>query len=237
MIEIANLTKKFGKVTALNNVTLSIKDKGCCALLGFNGAGKSTLINVLTSVLPPTSGTVKINGYDLEKDKNSIKQIVALSPQESAVAKNLTVTENLTLIATLYGLDDVSERVQSTIKQFGLEEKANVLAKRLSGGQIKRLSIALAVIVKPQILFLDEPTLGLDVRARQKLWSIIKQLKEEISVFLTTHYLEEVEALTDEVAIISKGEIKAVGTIENLKAQTGEDSLEKAFLRLTESEE
>lgn len=237
MIEIKNVTKKFGKVTALDGVTLTIGDNECFALLGFNGAGKTTLINILSTVLSPTSGEATVNGYDLNADRMEIKRLVNVSPQEAAVAKNLTVEENLRFIADLYGISNPKQAVESALTEFDLTEKRATLAKRLSGGQAKRLSLALAVITQPQILFLDEPTLGLDVKARAKLWALIERLKSKMTVVLTTHYLEEVERLTDRIAVISRGKIKAVGTLAELLSLTGEPTLEKAFLALSEEDE
>lgn len=235
MIEINGLTKKFGALTAVNDVSLSIKDKECFALLGLNGAGKTTLINMLSTQMLPTSGSANIYGYDLIKDTEKIKNIVNISPQESAVAKNLTVRENLELIAGLYGIED-NTKIDSILKEFGLTEKSKVFAKNLSGGQLRRLSIALAIITEPKVLFLDEPTLGLDVKARKLLWREIEKLKEKSTIILTTHYLEEVESLADKVAIISKGKIKVVGTVDEIKTQTKTNSLEDAFINLTEED-
>ena len=237
MIEIKNITKKFGKFTALDGVTLTINDNECFAILGFNGAGKTTLINILTTVLPKTSGDVIINGFVLGKDNYEIKKIVNVSPQEIAVCKNLTVKENFELIANLYQIEDKESSINNAINNFGLSEKKDVLAKKLSGGQLKRLSIALAVITNPKILFLDEPTLGLDIKARQKLWDTITALKSKMTIFLTTHYLEEVEKLTDKIAVISKGQIKATGTLSELLEKTQTSTLQDAFLKLTEGEE
>lgn len=235
MIEINGLTKKFGALTAVNDVSLSINDKECFALLGLNGAGKTTLINMLSTQMLPTSGSANIYGYDLIKDAETIKNIVNISPQESAVAKNLTVKENLELIAELYGIED-NTKIDSILKEFGLTEKSKVFAKNLSGGQLRRLSIALAIITEPKVLFLDEPTLGLDVKARKLLWREIEKLKEKSTIILTTHYLEEVESLADKVAIISKGKIKVVGTVDEIKTQTKTNSLEDAFINLTEED-
>ena len=237
MIEIKNVTKKFGKFTALDGVTLTINDNECFTILGFNGAGKTTLINILTTVLPKTSGDVIINGFVLGKDNYEIKKIVNVSPQEIAVCKNLTVKENFELIANLYQIEDKESSINNAINNFGLSEKKDVLAKKLSGGQLKRLSIALAVITNPKILFLDEPTLGLDIKARQKLWDTITALKSKMTIFLTTHYLEEVEKLTDKIAVISKGQIKATGTLSELLEKTQTSTLQDAFLKLTEGEE
>ena len=237
MIEIQGLTKKFGALTAVDNLSLTVGDNECFALLGFNGAGKTTLINLLTTVLPPTAGTAKINGLDLLCDREKIQSVINVSPQEIAVAKNLTVEENLSLVADMYGISDKKQAVENALAEFGLEEKRKTLAKRLSGGQQRRLSLALAVITRPQILFLDEPTLGLDVKARKKLWKIVQSLKNKMTIFLTTHYLEEVEALTDRIAIISGGKLKAVGTVQELLTLTGENNLESAFLSLAEGGE
>ena len=236
IIEVRNLTKKFGKVVAVSDASFSVQEKECFALLGFNGAGKTTLINLLTTVLSPTSGTAIIDGNDLVREAQPIKRVINVSPQETAVAKNLTVRENLTLIANLYGLKDPKTEAERILTEFDLQEKADVLAKKLSGGQAKRLSIALAVITKPKILFLDEPTLGLDIKARQQLWKTIEVLKQQMTIILTTHYLEEVERLTDRIAVITRGNIKAVGTLAELLSATNEQTLEGAFLQLAEEE-
>lgn len=236
MINTTNLTKKFSKLTAIDNVNISIADNECFALLGLNGAGKTTLLNMLSTQINPTSGTATINGFDILKDKKELRKIINISPQESAVAKNLTVRENLNLIATLYEIDNKTEKIEKTIEEFGLKEKEKTLCKKLSGGQMRRLSIALAIITEPKILFLDEPTLGLDVKARKTLWTIIETLKEKMTIILTTHYLEEVESLADKIAIISRGKIKAIGTIDEIKQQTGTQTLEQAFISMTEEE-
>lgn len=237
MIKVQNLTKKFGDFTALDNVSFSVGENECFALLGLNGAGKTTLINILTTVLLPTSGSAAVCGYDVVKDSYAVKERINISPQEIAVAKNLTVEENLALIADLYAVQNAKEEIENVLESFGLTEKRRALAKKLSGGQLKRLSIALAVLTSPQILFLDEPTLGLDIKARQKLWETIERLKGKMSIFLTTHYLEEVERLTDRIGIISRGKLKAVGTLQELLEKTGKTTLEEAFLALEEGEE
>lgn len=237
MIEVKNLTKMFSKLVAVNDVCLTIGDNDCFALLGLNGAGKSTLINLLSTQIYPTSGTAILNGFDLQTQREQIRKIVNISPQESAVAKNLTVKENLDLIATLYDIENKDEKIEKIIEEFGLVEKKNVLCKKLSGGQMRRLSIALAIISDPKILFLDEPTLGLDVKARKILWEIIEKLKSKMTIVLTTHYLEEVEHLADKIGVISRGKIKVVGTLDQILSQTGKSSLEEAFVSLTEEEE
>lgn len=234
MIKIVNVYKKFGKVVALDNVSLDINDNECFTLLGFNGAGKTTLINILSTIIKKDSGTVLINNLDIDKDASKIKEIINISPQEIAVAKNLTVYENLNLIADLYSIDAKEEKINKIIEDFELEEKRNELAKKLSGGQLKRLSIALAVLTNPKYLFLDEPTLGLDIKARKILWNMIKSLKNKMTIFLTTHYLDEVENLTDRVGIMSKGKIKNVGTIDEILKFSNTATLEDAFLQLSE---
>lgn len=236
MIEIKNLTKKFRNFVAVNNVSLTINSGECFALLGLNGAGKTTLINMLTTQTRPTSGSAIIDGFDLIKQSEEIKKIINISPQESAVAKNLTVKENLQLVCDLYNIKNSGEQVNNLICHFGLEQKQNELCKKLSGGQLRRLSIALAMITNPKILFLDEPTLGLDVKARKHLWDIIDKLKSQTTIVLTTHYLEEVEHLADKIAIISAGKIKAVGSPNQIVATANAKNLEDAFINLAEEE-
>ncbi len=236
MIEIQNLTKKFKTLTAVNNVSLTIKENECFALLGLNGAGKTTLINMLSTVMLPTSGTAKIGGYDIVKNTLDVRKIINISPQETAVAKNLTVRENLEFIASLYDIKDKDKKIDKIISKLKLEEKTNVRCKNLSGGQMRRVSLALGLISEPKVLFLDEPTLGLDVKARRILWETISELKGKMTIILTTHYLEEVEKLADEIGIISKGKIKVVGTPAEIIKKTQSKNLEDAFLKLTEEE-
>ena len=237
MIGIAELTKRYGKLTAVDRVSLEVREGECFALLGLNGAGKTTLIDMLSTQVKPSGGNATICGYDLLSQTEEIRKIVNISPQESAFAGNLTVRENLELIADLYDLDRKEERIADAIVTFGLEEKENTRCKKLSGGQQRRLSIALALLTEPKVLFLDEPTLGLDVKARRKLWEIVEGMKGKMTIFLTTHYLEEVEYLADRVAVIAKGKIRAAGTVAELKEQTGKQTLEEAFLSLTGEEE
>lgn len=236
MIKIEELTKKYNKLTAVDKVNLEIKDNECFALLGLNGAGKTTLINMLSTQISPTSGSATINGLDLKNDYSEIRKIINISPQESAIAKNLTVKENLKLISTLYEIENANERIEQIIDEFGLCEKENTLCKKLSGGQCRRLSIALAIITDPKILFLDEPTLGLDVKARKILWDIVEKLKNKMTIILTTHYLEEVEFLADNVAIISKGKIKVNGSMQEIMSSTNSSSLEEGFIKLSEED-
>ena len=237
MIGIAELTKRYGKLIAVDRVSLEVREGECFALLGLNGAGKTTLIDMLSTQVKPSGGNATICGYDLLSQTKEIRKIVNISPQESAFAGNLTVRENLKLIADLYDLDRKEERIADAIGTFGLKEKENTRCKKLSGGQQRRLSIALALLTEPKVLFLDEPTLGLDVKGRRKLWEIVEGLKGKITIFLTTHYLEEVEYLADRAAVIAKGKIRAVGTVADLKEQAGKPTLEEAFLSLTGEEE
>ncbi|MCH5153980.1 MAG: ATP-binding cassette domain-containing protein [Clostridiales bacterium] len=236
MIEIKGITKKYSKVVAVDNVLFSINDNECFALLGLNGAGKSTLINILSTGLLPTSGTATINGFDLLGERDNIRKIINISPQESAVAKNLTVRENLELIASLYGIENRRSKIDAIIDKFALKEKENVQCKKLSGGQLRRVSIALAMITEPKILFLDEPTLGLDVKSRKTLWEIIKEIKDNLTILLTTHYLEEVEFLADRIGIISRGKMQVIGSRDEIVNNCKTDNLESAFIMLTEEE-
>lgn len=234
-IEIKNLVKKYGDFTAVDGVSLDVEKGELFSLLGENGAGKSTTIGVLCSLVSKTDGEVKIQGYDLEKDNEKVRKIVSLSPQQSAVANNLTVKENLNLILSLYGVEEnVKETVENALKDFSLKDVENKRAKTLSGGYQRRLSIAMALITNPEVLFLDEPTLGLDVRARRDLWKIISSLKGKITVILTTHYMEEAEALSDRIAIMKKGKIIEIGSAQELKKKAKTDDFEQAFLTLTE---
>lgn len=238
MITITSLTKRYGDLTAVDHLDLSVREGELFSLLGLNGAGKSTTIKMLSCLIRPTSGTADIMGFDLLKDSQKIKEILNVSPQETAVAPNLSPVENLKMIAGIYGTPkkEIQGKVDKMIGTLKLEEVKGKKAKLLSGGMQRRLSIAMALITDPRILFLDEPTLGLDVIARRELWNIIKKLKGNTTIFLTTHYLEEVEALSDRVAIMQKGKIKAIGTVEELLSQTGSKTLEDAFIKLNEEE-
>lgn len=230
----SNLTKKYGEFTAVDNLNLAIKEGELFSLLGVNGAGKTTTIKMLSCLIKPSSGDATILDGSIITQPQEIKQKINISPQETAVAGNLSVQENLELIAGLYGQDTKTAK-QSAIKmaaQLGLVELMTKKAKKLSGGMQRRLSIALALITNPQILFLDEPTLGLDVLARRELWTMIKNLKGKITIILTTHYLEEAEALSDRVGVMSKGKLTAIGTVTELTAQTNTTKLEDAFIVL-----
>ena len=233
IIKIDNVSKNYKSKKALRNLSLTIESGELFGLLGINGAGKTTLIKILCGLTKKSSGRVKIAGYDLDYEMSKIKEIVDVSPQETSVATNLTVKENLEFFANIYGSN--KEAVDEIVETFSLGEVLNERAKTLSGGYKRRLSIGVALISKPQILFLDEPTLGLDVFARRELWTIIKKLKGKITIILTSHYLEEIENLCDRVAILSKGELLDVGTINDIKEKTNSKTFENAFIKLVEA--
>lgn len=236
MIRIENLTKQYGKLTALDHLNLQIREGELFALLGVNGAGKTTTIKLLSCLAKPSGGTAIVGGFDVTEEPLAVKRIIAVSPQQTAVAPNLTVKENLELICGVHGYSrkDAKDMTERMLEEFGLQEIAASRAKTLSGGWQRRLSIAMALISNPKVLFLDEPTLGLDVLARRELWNVIRGLKGKVTVVLTTHYLEEAEALCDRIAVMAKGRLTALGTVEELKTLTGTDCLEDAFIALNE---
>lgn len=233
-IQTTNLTKRFGDFVAVDALNLTIEQGELFALLGVNGAGKTTTIKMLSCLSKPTSGDALLLGNSIVSNPLAVKEKINVSPQETAVAPNLTVEENLELIAGIYGCNqkEADKKANQMIVDFGLSEVAKKKAKTLSGGWQRRLSIAMALISDPQILFLDEPTLGLDVLARRELWRVIEQLKHKITIILTTHYLEEVEALSDRVAVIAKGKLMAIGTVAQLTESTHTQNLEDAFVAL-----
>ena len=233
IITIDNVCKNYKSKKALDNVSLKIEQNELFGLLGVNGAGKTTLIKILCGLTKKTSGTITISDFDLEKDIDKIKEIIDISPQETSVANNLTVKENLEFFANIYDNNDTNV-INNVVDIFKLNDVFNQRAKTLSGGFKRRLSIAIALISKPKILFLDEPTLGLDVFARRELWNIIKKLKKDITIILTSHYLEEIENLCDRVAILSNGKLLQTGTIEEIKHITNTEKFEDAFIKLVE---
>lgn len=234
IITIENVCKNYKTKKALDNVSLTIKEGELFGLLGVNGAGKTTLIKILCGLTNKTSGTIMINNFSLDKEIDKIKEIIDISPQETSVANNLTVKENLEFFANIYNNNNAST-INEIIDIFNLNEVINQRAKTLSGGYKRRLSIAIALISKPKILFLDEPTLGLDVFARRELWNIIRKLQKDITIILTSHYLEEIENLCDRVAILSNGKLLKTGTIEELKRITNAQNFEDAFIKLVEA--
>lgn len=238
-VQTTHLTKRYKNKTAVKDLTLSIEEGELYALLGVNGAGKTTTIKMLSCLTEPTAGDAVLLGDSILKAPGKVKQKINVSPQETAVARNLSVRENLEMIAGIYGCDrqNAKTKAEEMIQAFHLEEAAKEKSKVLSGGMQRRLSIAMALISEPKILFLDEPTLGLDVLARRELWALIKTLHGKITVILTTHYMEEAEALSDRIAVLAKGELKAVGTAKELMEKTGSATFEDAFVALaTETE-
>lgn len=233
-IEIKNLRKEYGSLTAVNDISLEVEKGKLFSLLGVNGAGKTTTIKMLTGLAKPTAGDALVMGKSIIHDIQEVKKVVNISPQDTAIAPNLTVRENLEFIAGVYNMNSKEAREKATeiIYKFSLSEVENKRAKTLSGGWKRRISIAMALISDPEVLFLDEPTLGLDVLARRELWEIINALKGKITIVLTTHYMEEVEALSDMVAVMVKGRIKAVGTVNELMESTGTANLEEAFVKI-----
>ncbi|MBR5012423.1 MAG: ABC transporter ATP-binding protein [Clostridia bacterium] len=230
MIKITNLCKNFQTLQAVDNLSLEILEGETFALLGLNGAGKSTTINILCGLLQKTSGQIEVQKFNLDKDMSEIKKIINLSPQETAIANNLTVTENLELIANLYKVENVKDKTKQMLETFDLESKQSTLAKKLSGGQKRKLSIAMALITNPKILILDEPTLGLDIKSRKALWKIISSLKGKTTIILTTHYLEEAENLSDRIGIMTNGKLVALGTKEEIVLKSQKQNFEEAFL-------
>lgn len=228
------LTKHYKSITAVDQLNLSIPQGELFSLLGINGAGKTTALKMLSCLLPPTSGDALLLGHSIVKEPFESKAQINISPQETAVAPNLTVTENLELICGIYGYSKAErkERAAESIRDFSMEPMKNQKAKTLSGGWSRRLSIAMALITQPKILFLDEPTLGLDVLARRELWEIIAKRKGHITIVLTTHYLEEAEALSHRIGIMAKGSLVALGTPEELKSRSGQSRFEDAFVAL-----
>ena len=230
IIKVSNLCKDYKNIKALKNVSLTINEGELYGLLGVNGAGKTTLLKILSGLTKNTSGEFLVDGFSQDK-MEEIKKIIDISPQETAVAKNLTVKENLVFFQELYEKRD-KEYLDFIIENLGLSEVLNQRAKTLSGGYQRRLSIALGLISKPKIFLLDEPTLGLDVIARRELWNIIKKFKGKITIILTSHYLEEIEALCDRVSIMSKGNLLIEGTIDEIKLHAKEESFEEAFVKI-----
>ena len=233
-IRMTDLTKKYGEKTAVDHLNLTVEEGEMFSLLGVNGAGKTTTIRMLSCLSTPTSGKAEIFGHDVTKEADTVKTMVGISTQDTAVAEKLTVEENLRFMAEIFDKNkDDAERV---IKTFGLSEVRKKKAKTLSGGWKRRLSIAMAVIGNPKVLFLDEPTLGLDVLARRELWKIIEEIKKNTTIILTTHYMEEAEALSDRIGVMMNGRLVQLGTLSELEAATGKKGLEEVFVHIAEKE-
>ena len=231
-IETVNLTKKYKEKLAVDKINLSIKKGELFALLGTNGAGKSTTIKMLSTLILPSEGNAKVEELDIVKDSMVIKELINVSPQETAIAPNLTVIENLEFMAGVYEIKNKKEKIDELIKLFKLDEVLKQRAKTLSGGWKRKLSIAIALINEPKVLFLDEPTLGLDVIARKELWNVIEKVKGKITIILTTHYMEEAESLSDRVGIMAKGKLLMVGTTEEIKKKANREKFEDAFVEI-----
>lgn len=233
-VKIENVKKSYKDTKALKGVSAEIKPGELYGLLGLNGAGKTTLISIIAGLTKADDGDITVGGKSVKTESDEVKKIIAVSPQETAVAPNLTVKENLEFFAELYGKP--KDRAIIAIQEFGLTHVENKRAKTLSGGYARRLSVAAAVITEPELLILDEPTLGLDVIARRELWKLIKARKGKTTIILTTHYLEEVEALCDRICLLKEGEKIFEGTVEEMKTLAGQDNFEDAFVKISQGE-
>lgn len=233
-IKAEGLTKKYKDITAVDSLDLNILQGELFSLLGVNGAGKTTTIKMLSCLIKPTGGDAKLLENSIIANESNVKKIIGVSPQETAVAPNLTVKENLELMCGIHGLSKEKRKAKTDelAEQFDLKQILKRKAGKLSGGWQRRLSIAMALISEPKILFLDEPTLGLDVLARRELWDIIKSLKGKVTIILTTHYMEEAEALSDRIGIMKNGKLLALGTADELKRKVNADKFEDAFVAI-----
>ena len=237
-IIIKELTKKYKDVVAVDNLSLSIKEGELVSLLGINGAGKTTTIKMLSCLTLPTSGDALLMGKSIINESSEVKAMIAVSPQETAIAPGLTAKENLELICGVYGFNKEKreQKIKELTELLKLESVLKRKAGKLSGGWQRRLSIAMALISEPQILFLDEPTLGLDVIARSELWDIVRALKGKVTIILTTHYMEEAEALSDRVAIMKSGGLVIYDTVEKIKEIANTSSFEQAFVSIVKGD-
>ncbi len=237
-IEICDLTKQYKDITAVDRLNLSIRQGELFSLLGINGAGKTTTLQMLSCLLRPTAGTACLLRNDITRNPQAVKALIGVSPQETAVAPNLSVQENLELLCGIHGFskERARERTEELLSVFSLEPMAKKAAGKLSGGWQRRLSIAMALVSRPKVLFLDEPTLGLDVIARNELWELIRSLKGSLTIILTTHYMEEAEALSDRIGIMKDGQLIALGTADQLKERAGTEKFEDAFVAIVKGE-
>ena len=237
-IKTMELVKQYKTLTAVDRLYLDIQQGELFSLLGVNGAGKTTTIKMLSCLTKPTGGDALVGGYSITKEPEQVKRLIGVSPQETAVAPNLSVKENLELICGIHGFSKgkTEEKIRELSGQFALDTVLKRKAGKLSGGWQRRVSIAMALISEPQILFLDEPTLGLDVIARHELWETIRSLKGKITIILTTHYMEEAEALSDRIGIMKSGKLLAVGTVEELNALAGTNDFETAFVSIVKED-
>lgn len=237
-IQTKRLTKRYKDLTAVDGLDLTVREGELFSLLGVNGAGKTTTIKMLSCLTRPTDGDAELLGSSIVKNAAAVKSIIGVSPQETAVAPNLSVKENLELMCGIHGFarEKTAAKISELSDKFGIDQVLGKKAGKLSGGWQRRLSIAMALISEPKILFLDEPTLGLDVLARSDLWDNIRTLKGKVTVILTTHYMEEAEALSDRIGIMKSGKLLALGTAEELKAKAGTDKFEDAFVKIVKEE-
>lgn len=237
-IKTMGLVKQYKNLTAVDRLSLKIEQGELFSLLGVNGAGKTTAIKMLSCLTKPTAGDALVGGYSICKETEQVKRLIGVSPQETAVALNLSVKENLELICGIHGFskEKTEEKVRELSEQFTLDSVLKRKAGKLSGGWQRRVSIAMALISEPEILFLDEPTLGLDVIARHDLWTLIRSLKGKITIILTTHYLEEAEALSDRIGIMKSGKLLAQGTAEELKEKAGVSDFETVFVSIVKED-
>ena len=233
-IEIKQLTKRYKDVTAVDGLSLRVEEGELFSLLGVNGAGKTTTIKMLSCLTIPTEGDAFLLGHSIRNESAAVKSLIAVSPQETAIAPGLSVKENLELMCGIHGFtkEKRNAKIQELTVLLGLNSVMNKKAGKLSGGWQRRLSIAMALISEPKILFLDEPTLGLDVLARSELWDLIRSLKGKVTIILTTHYMEEAEALSDRIAIMKDGKLILCDTAEKIKEAAGTDNFEQAFVRV-----
>lgn len=233
-IKATELVKRYKDVIAVDKLDLEIRQGELFSLLGLNGAGKTTTVKMLSCLTNPTAGDALVGGYSVVREAERVKQLIGVSPQENAVAAGLSVKENLALICGIhrFSREKTAQRIAELSSQFGLDKVLNKKAGKLSGGYVRRVSIAMALISEPQILFLDEPTLGLDVIARQELWEAVRALKGRVTIILTTHYMEEAESLSDRIGIMKNGRLLAVGTVDELKARASASDFESAFVSI-----
>lgn len=233
-IKTMELVKQYKNLIAVDKLHLVIQKGELFSLLGVNGAGKTTTIKMLTGLIKPSSGDAFVGGYSITKEPEQVKKLIGVSPQETAVASNLTVKENLELICGIHGYskEKTKKRIEELARQFELDSVLKRKAGKLSGGFKRRISIAMALISEPKILFLDEPTLGLDVIARHELWEVVRSLKGRVTIVLTTHYMEEAEALSDRIGIMKNGRLLVVGTVEELNRKANTNQFEEAFITI-----
>jgi ABC-2 type transport system ATP-binding protein len=233
-IKINNLSKHYKNIIAVDGLNLVINQGELFSLLGINGAGKTTTIKMLCCLLEPTAGDATVEGFSILNEPEKVKKMISVSPQETAVAPNLSVKENLELICGINGFskEKTTAKIREMSEQFALDDVLSRRAGKLSGGWQRRVSIAMALISEPKILFLDEPTLGLDVIARHELWETIRSLKGEITIILTTHYMEEAESLSDRIGIMKNGKLLAIGTVDELNERAGTNDFEAAFISI-----